>query len=288
MNDVLFLSLSSSFSAASPPWELVSSSTNQSTSQGPALAWSTLSAFNNTEILLFGGQYGTNSPSLNGGAGMLDVYSRIDPQWILQISGFSNEPPARMRHSSATTISGLVFIFGGEKTDGSNIAFSDHFYVDPNTLEFALLPTDNAPPDIYGHVSIILSDGRILVFGGYSPSQGNLLPFSTIWILDTTQSTLAWTVITTATTSLPSPRVAFAAVLIEGGKIVIHGGSDAAFQTNFPDGWVLDTTQNPMTWTVVDGLSQLGGLRDHFAVLSGGQVIFGFGTSQGLTPNCVC
>ncbi|KAF8199705.1 hypothetical protein BJ912DRAFT_662359 [Pholiota molesta] len=277
VNDVLYLSLSSSFSAASPPWELVSSSTNQSTSQGPALAWSTLSAFNNTEILLFGGQYGANSTSSSGSAGLLNVYSRIDPQWIPQTSVFSNQPPARMRHSSATTTSGLVFIFGGEKTDGSNIAFSDHFYVDPNTLEFALLSTDNAPPDIYGHVSIILSDGRILVFGGYSPSQGNLLPFSTIWILDTTQSTLAWTVITTATTSLPSPRVAFAAVLIEGGKIIIHGGSDAAFQTNFRDGWVLDTSQNPMTWTVVGGLSQLGGRRDHLAVPSGGQVIFGFG-----------
>jgi hypothetical protein len=251
------------------------------------LAWSTLSAFNNTEILLFGGQYGANSISSSGSAGLLNVYSRIDPQWILQISGFSNQPPARMRHSSATTTSGLVFIFGGEQTDGSNIAFSDHFYFDPNTLEFALLPTDNAPPDIYGHVSLTLSDGRILVFGGYSPSQGNLLPFSTIWILDTTQSTLAWTVITTATTSLPSPRVAFAAVLIEGGKIIIHGGSDAAFQTNFRDGWVLDTSQNPMTWTVVEGLSQLGGRRDHLAVPSGGQVIFGFGTSQVSPISCM-
>ncbi|KAF9485129.1 hypothetical protein BDN70DRAFT_917084 [Pholiota conissans] len=277
VNDVLLLPLSASFSASSPPWQLVSSSTNASTSQGPALAWSTLSAFNNTECFLFGGQLGTTSASSSGEAGILDIFSRVSPQWTLNVTTNGTEPPSRMRHTSVTTPNGLVFIFGGERTDGSNMGFSDHFYYDPNAETFTLLPTYNAPLDIFGHASIILSDGRILVFGGFSPSQGNLISFASIWVLDTSQSSFNWTVINTATTAVPSPRVAFAAVLIEDGKILIHGGCDASFQTNINDGWVLDTTQNPMTWTIVDGLSQLGGRRDHFAVHSGGQVIFGFG-----------
>ena len=278
INDILLLSLSSPFNVSSPPWELVSSSTNQSTSQGPALAWSTLSALNNTNVLLFGGEEDVDSVTNSAEAELLDVYSRMQPEWLNATQFADQPPPPRLRHSSATASSGVVFIFGGEKPDGSGIALSDHFSFDPASLSFSFLPTNNAPPDIFGHTSIILSDGRILVFGGYSPSQGILLPFSSIWILDTT--TLSWNLSTASASSFPSPRVAFAAVLISDGKILIHGGSDSSFQNNFDDGWVLDTTQNPMTWTAVDALSQLGGLRDHFAVSSSDVVIFGFGSSK--------
>ena len=48
-------------------------------------------------------------------------------------------------------------------------------------------------------------------------------------------------------------------------------------QTVFGDGWVLDTTQSPMSWTTVDALLQVGPRRDHFAVAVGSEVIFGFG-----------
>lgn len=279
INDVLYLSLTSSFSAQSPPWELVSGSSNSSSSQGPALAWHTLSAFNNSEVLLFGGLPGPNSPTVivdrADSAALLDVFSRINPRWLLEHLNWGNEPVRRIRHSACTSPSGLVFVFGGEKADGSQTGFSDHFVFDPNSLTFSLLPTNGAPPDIYGHVSIILPDGRILVFGGFCKSQGVLLPFSLIWVFDTTSN--KWAVIAVASTSLPSPRMAFVAVLLGGGKILIHGGSDANLQTNFADGWILDTTTNPWTWTEVGALSQLGPRRDHFAVTSGSQVIFGFG-----------
>lgn len=277
INDILLLPLSSPFNDTSPPWELVSSSTNQSTSQGPTLAWSTLSALNNTHVLLFGGEDSVDSVASSSEAELLDVYSRIQPEWI-NTTHLADQPPPRLRHSSATASSGVVFIFGGEKPDGSGIALSDHFSFDPGSLSFSFLPTNNAPPDIFGHASIILSDGRILVFGGYSSSQGILLPLSSVWILDTT--TLSWNVTTASASSFPSSRVAFAAVLISDGKILIHGGSDSSFQTNFDDGWILDTTQSPMTWTAVDALSQLGGRRDHFAVSSSDEVIFGFGSSK--------
>ena len=164
-------------------------------------------------------------------------------------------------------------------TDGSGIAFSDHYVFNPTVPSFALLPP-NGPPDIYGHASIILSDGRLLVFGGYSSSQGTLLPFSTVWMLDTSQSNLAWTVVQTPTSPFPSPRIAFAAVLLDDGGILIHGGSDAHLQTNFADGWILNTST--MIWTQLAALSQLGARRDHFAVCQGDQVLFGFGKCKTL------
>ena len=71
--------------------------------------------------------------------------------------------------------------------------------------------------------------------------------------------------------------MAFAATSISNGKVLIHGGCDVSVQTNVADGWILDTTQNPMTWTQVAALSQVGTRRDHFAVSLGDLVVFGFG-----------
>jgi len=282
-NDLLFLSLSASFDPSSPPWQLVSSSTNLSTSQGPALAWHTLSAFNTTGILLFGGLPDANSPTVlpdgADSAALLDVSSRLEPLWTIEPTSWAGEPIRRMHHSTSTTVDGLIYIIGGEKADGSNNAMSDHYILNPQVPSFTQLPTTNGPPDIFGHASIILSTGQLLVFGGYCPSEGTLVPFSTIWAMDTTQSTLTWTTLTVSSSALPTPRRAFAAVLLDGGKILIHGGTDATQQITYSDGWILDTSQNPLVWTTVGALSQLGARLDHFAIATGSQVIFGFGWS---------
>ena len=279
-NDLLYLSLTSPFSASSPPWILVGNSTNSSSSQGPSLAWHTLSASNLPNVLLFGGSPDPNSAtvivSLADSAELLNVASPLQPVWSLKHTSWVGEPVRRMRHSAATSSSSQVFITGGEMADGSGNALSDHYVFNPTVPSFTLLPP-NGPPDLYGHASIILSDGRLLVFGGYSPSQGTLLPFSTIWVLDTSQSSLAWTIIQTSTNSLPSPRMAFAAASLNDGSVLIHGGSDANLQTNFADGWILDTSQNTMGWTQIETLSQLGARRDHFAAPQGDLVLFGFG-----------
>jgi len=130
-------------------------------------------------------------------------------------------------------------------------------------------------PGIFGHAAIILFDGRLLVFGGIS--QGRLVPLSTIWVLDTTKSNLTWVLASVDASNLPSRRAAFAVVLLDDGRILIQGGADAAFQTNLADGWILDPSKSPMTWTPVPALSQVGPRRDHFAFSAAGQVVFGFG-----------
>ena len=276
-NDLLYLPLTSSFLAASPPWVLVSNSTNSSS---PYLAWHTLSPSNLPNVLLFGGSPDPNSDtvilSLADSADFLNVASPLQPVWSPKTTSWAGEPVRRMRHSTATAPSSQIFIIGGEMADGSGNALPDHYVFNPTVPSFTLLPP-NGPPDLYGHASIILSDGRLLVFGGYSTSQGTLLPFSTIWVLDTSQSNLAWSVIQTSTNSLPSPRIAFAAAPLNDGGILIHGGNDASLQANFADGWILDTSQSTMGWTQIKALSQLGARRDHFAAPQGDLVLFGFG-----------
>ncbi len=139
------------------------------------------------------------------------------------------------------------------------------------------LPSVNGPPDIYGHASAVLSDGRLLVFGGYCQSQAQLLPFSTIWSMSTTNASPSWSNLSISSDNLPAPRRAFATVWLSDDRILIHGGADAELQNSFSDGWILDTSKNPMTWSNVSALSDIGPRRDHFAIESGSSVLIGFG-----------
>ncbi|KAF5359254.1 hypothetical protein D9756_003093 [Leucocoprinus leucothites] len=278
-DDLLYLPLSQAFEATNPPWQLLSSSSRSSASQGPVLAWHTLSAFNTSGALLFGGEPGPNSepPTVNGAdsATLLDLSDISQPVWHNQAASWGGEPVRRVYHSSATAPSGVVYIIGGQKADGSEIGFSDHYAFNPQNLAFSQLPAENGPPALYGHTSIMSVEGRLIAFGG--ASEGSLIPFSSAWVLDTSKETLAWSQLQVDNSSLPAPRRAFAATAIGQGKILIQGGSDASLQNNMDDGWILDTSRSPAVWTPVEQLSQIGPRRDHFAVCSNGLVIFGFG-----------
>ncbi|KAL0060180.1 hypothetical protein AAF712_013027 [Marasmius tenuissimus] len=282
IDDLLYLPLTAPFDLSSPPWVLVSSSSNSSTKPGPALAWHTLSPVNTSEILLFGGLPAVSSPTVlvlrEDSAWLLNVFNRLNPSWWQGPMSWAGEPLRRIHHTATTTTKGLVIIVGGERADGSRLTFSEHYIFDIDGPSFTQLSAESAPPGITGHAAVLLPDGRLLVFGGFDPQSGALLPFSTIWVLDT--NTLRWSLLAVTTGSLPRPRRAFAAVLIPGGRIVIHGGCDANFQDTYSDGWILDTSQNPATWTQENSLQQVGERRDHFAVSSGDEIIFGFGYGQ--------
>ncbi|KAF8558185.1 hypothetical protein OG21DRAFT_1456197 [Imleria badia] len=275
ISDLLVLDLSTSFSSSAAPWQLFSSSSS------PALAWHTLSGFNTTELLLFGGQPDPNSltvlTDLNDSSALLSTSSKSGPSFLMEPQNWANEPMRRIRHSSSYT-SGKVWLVGGEKADGSGNAFSDHYSFNPSGPEFGQLSSSSsAPPDIYGHASLVLPDGRLLVLGGYCASCSDLVPMNTLWSLNVTQNPPVWEKFSVSNGSLPSPRRDFAAVVLSNGRVLIHGGGDAQLQVTYDDGWILDTGQNPMVWYSVAALAQLGQRKDHFAVQAGGHVLFCFG-----------
>lgn len=275
ISDLLLLDLSTSFGISTPPWNLLSANSS------PGLAWHTFSAFNTTNLLLFGGQPGPNSQTvlttLNDSATLLSVTKMTDPNFSVEPESWASEPIRRIRHA-ASTINGKVYITGGEKADGSGNAFSEHYVFDPLAAEFSHLPSNaNSPPDIYGHSSLVLSDSRLVVLGGYCASCGQLVPLNTIWSLDTHMDDSNWELLVVSNSSLPTSRREFAAVSLPDGNILIHGGADAALQQTYSDGWILDTGTTPMTWKSVEALSQIGARKNHFAVQAGGLVLFGFG-----------
>lgn len=275
-SDLLRLPLSQPFDTATPPWELVNSS---STSQIPNVSWHTLSAFNYSSVLLFGGQPGTTSPIVTfdeaDSACLLELSNSMQPTWYPDVS-WVGEPVRRIFHTSVTCPStGRIYIVGGQTADGSQHLFPAHYIFDPRTLTFSVTPSNNGPPALYGHASVIFPDGRMFVFGGIA--EDTPIPLSDVWSLDTANKDSVWRKVPVNSSSLPQPRRAFAAVAIGQGKILIQGGSDADLQNNMNDGWILDTSKDPAVWTEVTELAQVGARRDHYAILSNGLVIFGFG-----------
>lgn len=283
-NDLLFLPLNSTFDSTSPPWKLLDASSNVPGRSGPALAWHTVSAINDSCLILFGGQPGPDSPtesfSLADSTYFLNIADVSAPYWTFEPQSWGSEPARRIRHSSTLTGSSSLLIIGGERADGSNNAFSDNYAFDTSAASFLALSNTTGPANIFDHRSVMLSDGRLLVLGGYDQSQGALVPFSDIWSIDARNTTSTWSLITPSVTNLPTPRRAFVATLLYNNKVLIHGGADAVLQQNYDDGWILDASSDPMTWTKINTLTQLGSRRDHFAVSSGTQVLFGFGYSS--------
>ncbi|PPQ70637.1 hypothetical protein CVT24_000680 [Panaeolus cyanescens] len=283
VNDMLYLALNLPFPVISPPWQLVDGAGIDSSSQSPALSWHTISPFNETQALLFGGLPGPNSQTamLNApdSAALIDLTSPANPQWQQELPSWAGQPSRRIRHSAATSPSGNVYIFGGEAADGSQDSFGEYYVYGGDSFSFAaiLSPSSGIPPDVYGHGVVTLPDGRIVLLGGSSQILGGLIPLSAIRILDTASNPPTWSLATTAVDNVPPPRMAFASTLLPGNKLLIHGGCDFSMQFNMDDGWVLDMNANPMTWSRVDALTQVGARRDHFAVAVGNQVMFGFG-----------
>ncbi|KAJ7745743.1 hypothetical protein B0H16DRAFT_1855936 [Mycena metata] len=271
-DDLLYLSLGSSWSADSPPWQLLDPN-NTSNSPGPAVAWHTLSAYNSSMLLVFGGMPSPTVPLATqpDSGWLLDVNNIQQPQFTQEPSDWGGEPIRRIHHAAVSSTTGEVYIFGGEKADGSLEPFSDNHVFDPNTDSFALLPTDNAPPALTGHAAVILPNGQIRLFGGLSPE--GLVSFNTFYIFDT--QTNSWSSETVTYGDVPQGRRAFASTLVDEHTLLIHGGSDAVFQNVLSDGWIYNITNT--TWTSVSALEALGQRMDHFAVTYGEQVVFGFG-----------
>ena len=279
-NDLFRLDLSQSFDLSNPPWHIQGGCGDSTGCQGPPMAFHSLSAYSPSRMLLFGGLPDPNSSIVlldrPDSAWVLNVQDTDSPSWVNETQGWANEPSRRIFHSASSS-GGKVFIIGGQKADGSQTALNAHQVFDHTNPSFDTLPSTNGPPDLYGHTSLVLHNGSLLVFGGYSQSQGTLLPLSTIWTMDTWADTCKWSLTRVDNATFPPARRNFAAVVLSDGRILIHGGSDAVLQTTYSDGWILDTTQDPMVWSQVDSLSSLGARRDHMAVAVGSVLMFGFG-----------
>lgn len=271
-DELLALNFGRSFNLSSPPWTTLNST------GGPSVAFHTITAYSTSQALVFGGDAGTSVPlpTRNDSAWQLTI-DGTSASWTARGEGWADQPMRRQYHSSVV-YKDIVYIMGGERVDGSGLAFSQPYTFNPSGPTFTAIAAVNSFPDLVGHAALALGDGRIVVLGGLSRSTNSLLPLDTVYIYDVAQS--SWSTLTIVGSSTPVPRRNFAATVIEADKILIHGGADASFQTALSDGAILDLKK--LQWSAVPALNQaLGSRFGHTAVTVGTSVFFFFGEHRG-------
>lgn len=264
---LMSLDLASSFNLDSPPWQTLSATSS------PALAFHTITAYSQTEFLFFGGDPGPSYPlsTRNDSAGSM-WFNGNSATWTTHPENWANEPLRREFHS-ATSWYNKVFITGGEKADGSGLAFKEPYQYDSGSSQFTQLSSDNGPPDLIGHASLTLSNGTLLVLGGYSNSLSQLQPLSTIYTFNISSNT--WSSFNASGGTVPDGRRNFAAVMLGDSQFLIQGGADGSLANGLSDGFIFDL--NAKTWTNVTALEGVGARWDHTVFAAGSQVFFAFG-----------
>jgi hypothetical protein len=251
--DTLLLPLSAPFAASSPPYSL--------SAQGPTYAWHCLAPlFRKDEkwtLLSFGGDGGWPVPisdarsthllTLNPTSGEMNF---TQPE-----EGWGAQPSRRVRHSCASPVTGgKVFITGGQEPDYSE-AFAQTFVFDPASMSFSELAP--LPASTYGHSSVLLSNGTLLVLGGTTARAGAiaLQPLDTVFTLDTTATSPTWA--SASVPAAPRARHGASATLNPDGSVFVFGGADVNGKP-LNDGWILDPQHLSWTQTFNGGSGELG------------------------------
>ena len=190
-----------------PVWKPVSGT-------GPAVIQFTATLLVDGRVLVAGG-YDYPSPTQS-----VPQYKK--QAWLYQPDTNSFVPAgemklARARHTASLLPDGRVLIAGGE--DDSNTHASTELFDPKQAVASAWSAGPDLPGSRAGHVAVTLSDGQILMAGGYGSS--TYLASFVIYKPSTNsfQSPAA---------SLSKARATIAATLLQNGKVLLAGGDDGS------------------------------------------------------------
>ena len=122
----------------------------------------------------------------------------------------------RAAHTATLLADGRVLIAGGFREEGtSEIAISSAEIFNPETNAFTPTGDMNAPRD--GHTATLLSNGQVLIAGGWNQTGRT----STAELYDPQTGTFEYT------ESMMAPRQGLTATLLNNGQVLIAGGDSA-------------------------------------------------------------
>jgi hypothetical protein len=176
----------------------------------PRAGGHTATALANGNVLVAGG--GTGDPLLSSG----EVYNSQTNTWT-PVSNAMTWPRA---HAAAAALpNGKVLIAGGKSVQSPGTVTSSVDIYDPAANAFAAGPAMTTPRMFPG--SAVLTDGRVLVFGGASSLSSSVTIAASSEIYD--PATVAWM----PSGSLSGERYGAAAALLANGDVLVAGGSSA-------------------------------------------------------------
>lgn len=199
-------------------WSMV-----QAQGKVPPLAYHSCSLFRG-ELFVLGGVFPRPHPEPDGCSDALYIF---DPQlsiWYQPIvTGV--KPSPRSGHSACLMQQRKIFVFGGWDTP---VCFNDMYMLDLGLMEFSAVKTSGkAPSPRSWHGSVVLSDTKFLIHGGYNGN--NALADAFIFDIDSN----SWTEV--ALPELSLPRAGHSIVSMEttprherqGNKaLLVFGGGD--------------------------------------------------------------
>lgn len=295
--ELIALNLSQPFSAgvnSTPPWYLISAegSNNDSTVDGerveaPYSSFGTISPMTHRQLLLFGGDGDVAVQTNSDSAYTLQLAGDDEPylsaRWTRAPQSWS-QPMRRIYHSAESDGRGGVWVFGGQRDDGSGLVLNQawSFNHSTSTPSFQTLP--QPPGSLVGATSTLLSDGSLLMLGGQN-EDGSLQSFDEVLLYDTAQSN--WQQIQTrgnngSSAAVPSPRRGHIAVSLPSQRIFLHGGSPSStLSSALNDSWILDWSVDPPRWSqvAIDAANGPAPRFGHSAVAYGRNVLLTFGWS---------
>lgn len=198
----------------------------------PARYGAAMTATADGDVLLFGGTDQT------GGSDPDDTTAPNDT-WVFDGTDWSRHGdtaalPPTMFGSSAALPGGEVLLFGGADSPSYDTVYDTTWLFDGTTWK-GLHPATSPPPRA-GASMVTLSDGSVLLYGGFSPDHG---AFDDTWIFDGTD----WTEQSPATSP---PALTFGSmVATPDGGAVYFGGADLVGSQASDATWVWDGS----TWT---------------------------------------
>jgi len=166
----------------------------------------------NGMVLVAGGTDGSSPLSST------ELYDPATGTWTL--TGSLNTP--RSRHTATLLQNGKVLVVGGFNSTGSDVAMRSGELYDPATGYWSVTKGNHLITARYWHTATLLSDGRVLVAGGYNTSSG-ILGSAELYTPNDRGGT--WL----AASDMGTPRDGHTATLLPTGKVLVAGGFNGTF-----------------------------------------------------------
>ena len=226
---------------------------------GSALYGQTATQLTTGEVLIAGGM--STSGVVNGA----ELYTLASQTF----AAANSMNVARWLHTATLLNDGTLLIAGGSSLSNEATLNSAEIY-DPVTGTFTLLPNTLNTARV-GHTATLLSNGQVLIVGGYDPAIGII---SDAELYDPT----AQVFIDLGSTN--APRFHHTATLLQNGQVLITGGETDPIPTG-----AYNTAEifNPATWTFNALSVNMTSVREGQAatLLNNGQVLITGGDQPG-------
>lgn len=219
---------------------------------GPTIAgrFSHSSVVHNNSMYVFGGGSSTNT-TFND-LWRFDLSKR---EWVRPLS--MGTYPSPKACASLVCHNNLLILFGGWRHPSSYPPYQpwrlfDELHVyDIAQSKWILVTTIDGPPPMTGHSASIHNDSMV-VFGGYTCTDGQATSTNDIWSLDL--RSFSWSK-KEATNPRPAPRYGQHQMVLDNRRCLVMGGCGGP-NNMFNDAWILDMNDSVWKWHSVAVLNK--------------------------------